>query len=502
MKWQRRSRRSTVPSTGQALQDQEAIGEAFCDSKRGIWKLGDLAENCRQRRSPSHKTVQRRRLFATGRLGDSAVVARSSADACENFELSCSTAARRSSCVPFSESIPDPLPAEHAHDRDNAELEDALSDTSETILTSSVESWPWESAVQVACMCGTLDTVTSIGNEGKEVVARNADADVWNAKTTVSFKTFDLSDAESEPGSSTSSTRASDSFADGGDGIKDTSHTLLDDVFDLLDRAEHENSLWESAPEEALLTFYDCAEVFYDARTDSSDAESESGSSQASTCSPRSCPDCWETTSDSEFPWPAALVDDRDKEEVNNALPAATSNESSEPDSDAASDEDSFLDHWEILSPCETQESTTCCAYARTGSEVFLHVYDLHAVTRRTGLRLFHTGIEVYGSEMFYGSQGIQWCQSGKLDHHLHRKSVSIGWTTLSATEILALCDELKPKWQGSQYHLFNKNCQTFTDELSFCLGVQQNLPRRFVRFSRWRRADRGRGREPLEPEA
>merc|ERR1712136_448990 len=76
-----------------------------------------------------------------------------------------------------------------------------------------------------------------------------------------------------------------------------------------------------------------------------------------------------------------------------------------------------FLDHCEILSPCETQESTTRGAHARTGSEVFLHVYDLHAVTRRTGLRLFHTGIQVYGSEVFYGSQGIQWCQSGKLDH-------------------------------------------------------------------------------------
>jgi len=475
MKWQRRSRRSTVPSIGQALQDQEAIGEAFCDSRRGIWKLGDWAENRRQRRNASHETGERRRFTATGCLGDSAVVARSSADACENFELSCSTAARPSSCVASSESPPYPLPAEHAHDRDNSVLEDALSATCETILTSSVESWPWESALQDSCMCGTPDTMTSFGNDGKEVVVRNADADVWNAKTTFSFKTFDLSDAESEPGSSTASTRAPDSFADGGDGIKDTSHTLLDDVFDLLDREEHEEetSLWQSAPEEAMLTFYDCTEVFCDARTDSSDAESKSGISQVSTCSPRSFPSCWETT-----------------------------NESSEPDSDADRNEDSFLDHCEILSPCETQESTTRGAHARTGSEVFLHVYDLHAVTRRTGLGLFHTGIQVYGSEVFYGSQGIQWCQSGKLDHHLHRKSVSIGWTTLSATEILELCDELKPKWQGSQYHLFNKNCQTFTDELSFCLGVQQNLPRRFVRFSRWRRADRGRGREPLEPDA
>lgn len=126
------------------------------------------------------------------------------------------------------------------------------------------------------------------------------------------------------------------------------------------------------------------------------------------------------------------------------------------------------------------------------GCEVILHVYDLHRVTRCARVPIFHTGIEVYGLELCYGSTGLVWCQPGNVSFHVHKQSVSLGWTGLSATEILQLSDTLRQEWSGDKYNIFNKNCQTFAVAFSDCLGVE--LPRRFVRFSRWGRSARNQG--------
>lgn len=140
-----------------------------------------------------------------------------------------------------------------------------------------------------------------------------------------------------------------------------------------------------------------------------------------------------------------------------------------------------------------------------SGCEVILHVYDLSPITRRTFLPVFHTGIQVYGCELCYSSRGLEWNEPGTSGNHVHKMSVSLGWTSLTATRIVELCDELSKRWLGDQYSIFKRNCQTFTVEFSRLLGVQDKVPPQVVRFSSWgpgargKRSSRGSNSEEIE---
>mmetsp|Transcript_43610 Transcript_43610/g.115184 ORF Transcript_43610/g.115184 Transcript_43610/m.115184 type:complete len:292 (-) Transcript_43610:291-1166(-) len=150
-------------------------------------------------------------------------------------------------------------------------------------------------------------------------------------------------------------------------------------------------------------------------------------------------------------------------------------------------------------------ENASISSDRSSGCEVILHVYDLHPITRRTSLPVFHTGIQVYGCELCYCSRGLEWNEPCTSSKHVHKRSVSLGWTSLTATRIVELCDELSKHWVGDQYSIFNKNCQTFTVEFSRLLGVQDKVPPQVVRFSSWgpgargKRSSRGSHSEEIE---
>jgi len=117
---------------------------------------------------------------------------------------------------------------------------------------------------------------------------------------------------------------------------------------------------------------------------------------------------------------------------------------------------------------------------------VLVRVYDLGTtyVTRGVLNRVaksygaFHTGVEVYGREWSFGmtfddvSTGVTWNPPGQNVDHTFRETLSMGYTTLSPTEVLKAIDRLKIEWRGNTYQLLTRNCHHFSDEFCRHLGV------------------------------
>jgi hypothetical protein len=120
-----------------------------------------------------------------------------------------------------------------------------------------------------------------------------------------------------------------------------------------------------------------------------------------------------------------------------------------------------------------------------TDNEVFLHVYDFHPLTQWIGLNIFHTGVEVHGCEVSFGSKGLQWVSPGCMGTG-HREVVPLGPTHLTAKEVLQLAALLSEEWRGCDYNLLGNNCQTFVIEFCRCLGVPRTIPEEFVRYAKW----------------
>jgi len=118
---------------------------------------------------------------------------------------------------------------------------------------------------------------------------------------------------------------------------------------------------------------------------------------------------------------------------------------------------------------------------------VLVRVYHLNktVITRALNRNFksfgaFHTGVEVYGREWSFGmtfddwSTGITWNPPGENPDHTFCETLSMGYTTLSPTQVWQLIEEMKTEWRGCTYHLLSRNCHHFSD--SFCqrLGVNR----------------------------
>jgi len=120
------------------------------------------------------------------------------------------------------------------------------------------------------------------------------------------------------------------------------------------------------------------------------------------------------------------------------------------------------------------------------GGGVKLHVYDLNRTTKRMGVSLFHLGVEVYGCEHFYSTQGLLAISPGSHQIHVHREVVLLGRTSLDACDVQGLLIELGSMWQGPDYAVLGHNCQAFAKEFCERLGV--SVPSKYCKQgSRWR---------------
>jgi hypothetical protein len=125
---------------------------------------------------------------------------------------------------------------------------------------------------------------------------------------------------------------------------------------------------------------------------------------------------------------------------------------------------------------------------------VILHVYDLDNTTKAANQLLafsmerlamggaFHVGVEAFGSEWWYGCEGVACDRPRTLQDHVYRCSIVLGKTTMVqwVTELHIMCQS----WFGSDYSMFTHNCCCFAAELVQRLGIGP-IPPWVDRFSR-----------------
>ncbi|XP_040367761.1 deSI-like protein At4g17486 isoform X2 [Rosa chinensis] len=114
----------------------------------------------------------------------------------------------------------------------------------------------------------------------------------------------------------------------------------------------------------------------------------------------------------------------------------------------------------------------------RTRAHLYLNVYDLTPVNNYLywfGFGVFHSGIEVHGMEYGFGaheypSSGVFEVEPRSCPGFIFRRSVLLGSTDMSRTELRSFMEQLSGKYHGDTYHLIAKNCNHFTDEV--CLRL------------------------------
>lgn len=107
-------------------------------------------------------------------------------------------------------------------------------------------------------------------------------------------------------------------------------------------------------------------------------------------------------------------------------------------------------------------------------SLLYLNVYDLTPVNNYlywAGLGVFHSGIEVHGLEYGYGaheypSSGIFEVEPRSCPGFTFRRSVLLGSTDMSRSEVRSYMEHISGTYHGDSYHLIAKNCNHFADEV------------------------------------
>lgn len=105
---------------------------------------------------------------------------------------------------------------------------------------------------------------------------------------------------------------------------------------------------------------------------------------------------------------------------------------------------------------------------------LYLNVYDLTPVNNYlywAGLGVFHSGIEVHGQEYGYGAHdyptsGVFEVEPRSCPGFIFRRSLLLGSTDMSHSEVRSFMEHISEKYHGDSYHLIAKNCNHFADEV------------------------------------
>lgn len=123
---------------------------------------------------------------------------------------------------------------------------------------------------------------------------------------------------------------------------------------------------------------------------------------------------------------------------------------------------------------------------------VIVHAYDLfghgkgpmacmsrtlNSMSTRFGL--FHTGVEVFGREWFFGASleglfhGVNCTEPKQHPVHRYRTSVALGTCKITAEAFEELMPLIRMKWPAWSYHAISRNCHSFTDFFCKILGFE-----------------------------
>lgn len=106
---------------------------------------------------------------------------------------------------------------------------------------------------------------------------------------------------------------------------------------------------------------------------------------------------------------------------------------------------------------------------------VILNVYDMasqNSYLYHCGCGVFHSGVEVMGVEYAFGGHeydytGIFACEPrGAPGGVLFRESIPVGETDLTQSEIHSLIQHMGHDYKGNKYHLLQRNCNHFANDL------------------------------------
>lgn len=119
----------------------------------------------------------------------------------------------------------------------------------------------------------------------------------------------------------------------------------------------------------------------------------------------------------------------------------------------------------ESISAEELNEDEDCTVWLNIYdlSEEWLLANDIFQEVVELG-GAFHAGVEIYGREWSFGTDGVCFQVPKTHDHHVFRQTIPIGETKYCPQEIdTILEDEMFAKWQGRNYDLLARNCCSFS---------------------------------------
>ncbi|XP_044496006.1 deSI-like protein At4g17486 [Mangifera indica] len=112
---------------------------------------------------------------------------------------------------------------------------------------------------------------------------------------------------------------------------------------------------------------------------------------------------------------------------------------------------------------------------------VHLNVYDLtpfNVYAYWLGLGVYHSGVQVHGVEYAFGAHeypttGIFEGEPKHSDGFTYRKTILIGKTDMSPSEVRAVMEDLADDYKGNAYNLITKNCNHFCNDA--CIRLTGN---------------------------
>ena len=124
------------------------------------------------------------------------------------------------------------------------------------------------------------------------------------------------------------------------------------------------------------------------------------------------------------------------------------------------------------------------------GEPVYLNVYNftpLNAIFKLFGCAIYHTGVQVYNSEYWYGGHnydksGIMKTKPSAIKIEL-KESILIGVTKMNELEVDMEIYDMSRTWLGSKYEPFDHNCNDFSKEFMQRILNYSFMPRYILRF-------------------
>lgn len=110
---------------------------------------------------------------------------------------------------------------------------------------------------------------------------------------------------------------------------------------------------------------------------------------------------------------------------------------------------------------------------------IILNVYDMYWINEYTsalGLGVFHSGVQVYGTEFAYGGHPFPFSGIFEItprdaddlgEQFKFKQSLLIGHTDFTDADVRQIVEELGKQFRGDWYHLITKNCNHFAGALT-----------------------------------